>query len=140
MAAIRQFRYRCYFSLALAELSGQLPIHEQAKQLSLCATRALQDVLAYLCERRDVDLSSIVILGMGKLGANELNYSSDIDLIILYDAHQAHGRSQDYVQLTRQLISLLFQKQTADGFGWRVDLRLRPDQGQLPLPYLLISH
>ena len=128
MAAIRQFRYRCYFSLALAELSGQLPIHEQAKQLSLCATRALQDVLAYLCERRDVDLSSIVILGMGKLGANELNYSSDIDLIILYDAHQAHGRSQDYVQLTRQLISL-FQKQTADGFGWRVDLRLRPDPG-----------
>ena len=36
--------------------------------------------------------------------------------------------SQDYVQLTRQLISL-FQKQTADGFGWRVDLRLRPDPG-----------
>ena len=128
MAAIRQFRYRCYFSLALAELSGHLPIHEQAKQLSLCATRALQEVLAYLCARRDVDLSSIVILGMGKLGANELNYSSDIDLIILYDAHQSRGRSQDYVQLTRQLISL-FQKQTADGFGWRVDLRLRPDPG-----------
>lgn len=128
MAVIRQFRHRCYFSLSVAELNGHLPIDEQAQQLSLCATRALEEVLAYLCERRAIPLSSMVILGMGKLGACELNYSSDIDLIILYEAGHGEAQPQDYVQITRHLMTLL-QKQTADGFGWRVDLRLRPDPG-----------
>ncbi len=72
-----------------------------------------------------------VILAMGKHGAGELNYSSDIDLIVLFDAERAPLREPDaaaqfYVRLTRQLVSVL-QDRTADGYVFRVDLRLRPD-------------
>jgi [glutamine synthetase] adenylyltransferase / [glutamine synthetase]-adenylyl-L-tyrosine phosphorylase len=71
------------------------------------------------------------ILAMGKHGAFELNYSSDIDLIILYDPQIAPlsagvEPSTFFVKLTRNLVALL-QNITADGYVFRVDLRLRPD-------------
>ena len=70
---------------------------------------------------------------MGKLGAMELNYSSDIDLIVFYDAERA-GLSPDvepsqfFVRLTRELVRFL-QEHTGDGYVFRTDLRLRPDPG-----------
>ena len=75
--------------------------------------------------------SGFIVLGMGKLGAFELNYSSDIDLIVLYDpAAPALPRGAEpaapFIRLTRDLIRLL-QQRTADGYVFRVDVRLRPD-------------
>ena len=128
MRYIRHYRYRCYVALAIAELYGSLAISEQMTHLSDCAETALEVLLCYLCQRADIAPDSLVILGMGKLGAQELNYSSDIDLIVLYQAKDSTILAQDYVKLTRKLIALL-QTQTGDGFGWRVDLRLRPDPG-----------
>ena len=66
-----------------------------------------------------------------QIGASELNYSSDIDLIILHDPDStplfaADKAQQFYVEQTRALVRLLSQS-TGDGIGWRVDLRLRPD-------------
>jgi glutamate-ammonia-ligase adenylyltransferase len=83
-------------------------------------------------DRRNPEKSSgYIVLAMGKMGAHELNYSSDIDLIVLFDpaaATLAPGveRGQFYVRLTRALVKLL-QERTADGYVFRVDLRLRPD-------------
>lgn len=128
MRHLRHYRYRCYLALCLAELQGIIAIDRQAKALSSCADFALQEVLSYLCARADIPYESMVIMGMGKLGAEELNYSSDIDLIVLYDGTNTDVTSQEYVTVTRALIQI-FQKQTGDGFGWRVDLRLRPDPG-----------
>lgn len=128
MKAVRQYRYRCYLALALAELAGSISVETQMKHLSQCAEFALQEALLHLTERAGISPQAMVILGMGKLGAHELNYSSDIDLIILYDASYEGASSADYVKISRALIQIL-QKQTADGFGWRVDLRLRPDPG-----------
>ena len=128
MRHLRHYRYRCYLALCLAELQGAITIQYQMKALSSCADYALQEVLSYLCRRADIPYETMVILGMGKLGAEELNYSSDIDLIILYDGKKNAVSAQDYVKLTRALIQI-FQKQTGDGFAWRVDLRLRPDPG-----------
>ena len=72
------------------------------------------------------------IIALGKLGAEELNYSSDIDLLILHDLATAPLEQEQaqpfYVGLTRDLVRLL-STATADGIGWRVDLRLRPDPG-----------
>ncbi len=67
---------------------------------------------------------------MGKMGAHELNYSSDIDLIVFFDpaaplAPRASSRGRLFVRLTRSLIKLL-QERTEDGYVFRVDLRLRP--------------
>src|SRR4029078_3417061 len=75
--------------------------------------------------------SGYIVLAMGKMGAFELNYSSDIDLIVLYDpaapALPADAEpSTLYVRLTQRLVKLL-KERTADGYVFRTDLRLRPD-------------
>jgi glutamate-ammonia-ligase adenylyltransferase len=75
--------------------------------------------------------SGWILLAMGKFGAGELNYSSDIDLIVLFDlarARVAGGREPAavFVKLTKRLVALLHER-TADGYVFRIDLRLRPD-------------
>ncbi|HEX4110911.1 MAG TPA: bifunctional [glutamine synthetase] adenylyltransferase/[glutamine synthetase]-adenylyl-L-tyrosine phosphorylase [Stellaceae bacterium] len=75
-------------------------------------------------------------LGLGKLGARELNYSSDIDLILFYDADKVryrgrHSSSQFYSRLAQELVRILSDP-TGDGYVFRVDLRLRPDPGSTP--------
>jgi glutamate-ammonia-ligase adenylyltransferase len=77
--------------------------------------------------------SGLIVWAMGKLGAREINYSSDIDLIVFYDPHIAplgdgveHGLF--FAKLTQQLARML-QDRTADGYVARTDLRLRPDPG-----------
>ncbi|RMF09596.1 MAG: bifunctional [glutamine synthetase] adenylyltransferase/[glutamine synthetase]-adenylyl-L-tyrosine phosphorylase, partial [Alphaproteobacteria bacterium] len=81
--------------------------------------------------------SGFVVLGMGKLGARELNYSSDVDLILLFDNEVVRytGRrspQQFFVRLARDLVKVM-QERTGDGYVFRTDLRLRPDPGATPL-------
>src|SRR3546814_2413464 len=81
--------------------------------------------------------SGFVALCMGKLGARELNYSSDVDLIMLYDQDvvRYQGRKsalECFVRLTQQLVRLLSDR-TEDGYVFRTDLRLRPDPGSTPV-------
>ena len=85
----------------------------------------------------------LVIIGMGKLGARELNYSSDIDLIILYDTNRIktldpHLLQTNFVRLTRDLITLMHER-TPDGYVFRTDLRLRPDPGSTPIAMSVIA-
>ncbi|MEE2996152.1 MAG: bifunctional [glutamine synthetase] adenylyltransferase/[glutamine synthetase]-adenylyl-L-tyrosine phosphorylase [Pseudomonadota bacterium] len=80
--------------------------------------------------------SGLIVLGMGKLGARELNYSSDIDLIILYDQEVVpytgeEGLQRLFTRFSRDLVSLMSER-TADGYVFRTDLRLRPDPGATP--------
>ena len=87
--------------------------------------------------------SGLVVLAMGKLGAGELNYSSDIDLILLYDRDKVEYRGrrtlQDcFVRITRNLVHLL-QDLTEDGYVYRTDLRLRPDPGSTPLAMSVLA-
>ena len=76
--------------------------------------------------------SGYIVLAMGKMGAFELNYSSDIDLIVFYDAAGAGACRRTptpaalFVRVTQRLVKLL-QERTADGYVFRTDLRLRPD-------------
>src|SRR4029077_6943617 len=90
--------------------------------------------------------SGYIVLAMGKMGAFELNYSSDIDLIVLYD-RSAPALPSDaepstfFVRLTQRLVKLL-QERTADGYVFRTDLRLRPDPGstQIAVPPAAALH
>ena len=73
---------------------------------------------------------------MGKLGARELNYSSDIDLILLYDQDMVphtgkNGLQHLFTRFSRHLVSLMDER-TKDGYVFRTDLRLRPDPGATP--------
>ena len=77
-----------------------------------------------------------ICLGMGKLGAKELNFSSDIDLILLFDSDSKNyigrkSKQEFFGQLTRKLVTIL-EERTSDGYVFRVDLRLRPDPGSTP--------
>ncbi|MEK9677272.1 MAG: bifunctional [glutamine synthetase] adenylyltransferase/[glutamine synthetase]-adenylyl-L-tyrosine phosphorylase [Rhodospirillaceae bacterium] len=81
--------------------------------------------------------SGFIVLGMGKLGAYELNYSSDIDLMVFFDrdvidTDNPDNLNRQFVRLTRDLVTMLSER-TADGYVFRTDLRLRPDPSSTPL-------
>lgn len=77
-----------------------------------------------------------VVFSVGKLGANELNYSSDIDLIAFYDKNTLIGKRIFYAQIVQETILLFIEtasQKTGSGFLYRVDFRLRPDGRNAPL-------
>lgn len=144
MQAIRRLRQRTALCVALSDLAGKIDVASQMQWLSMAGETAAQAAVRYLfamaakrnqCPPQSPDLAGCgwTILALGKLGAGELNYSSDIDLIILHDPDnnplfEPDKAQQFYVSQTRALVSLLGQV-TGDGIGWRTDLRLRPDPG-----------
>ncbi len=145
-ATLRGAKARAALLTALADLGGVWSLTEVTGALSAfadaCVARALAAALAPVVARgrlpgmTDNDLSTgagMVVLAMGKLGAGELNFSSDIDLICLFDetrfapADVAAARV-GYVRATRAMCALLSDVR-ADGYVFRTDLRLRPDPG-----------
>lgn len=148
LRALRQFRNRHFLRLLLLELSGTINTEEVMRAWSDCADALIVHALSYckytLSSRygtaRDEAGNEVVllILGMGKLGGRELNYSSDVDLIFAYTAvGQTDGKEQldnqhYFSKLVQQLVQTL-QNVTADGFVFRVDLRLRPNGDSGPL-------
>ena len=140
LAEIRRFRNRAHLAIALSELLAVIDIEQSWALLTQISEEAVQGVTTSLLQGQAVEGCGWVIIGLGKLGAGELNYSSDIDLIALYD-ERANSSADSAVSdkqvrhfnaLTRKLSQLLSQ-QTNDGFGWRVDFRLRPDSAVTPL-------
>src|SRR5579883_985311 len=149
MEALRIARRRVALLVALADITGLWSLDEVTGALSRFADAALQRVARHLLaaaaaageiERGDPEDpardSGLVILGMGKLGGRELNYSSDIDLIILFDAEKLRYRGRTSVQqcaarLARELVRIL-EERTSEGYVFRADLRLRPDPASTP--------
>ncbi len=148
MAALRQLRQRSALCVALADMADLHDIETQMRWLSEAADAAVRSAVSYLfreAARRgqltgdDIAADSggagcgLTVLALGKLGACELNYSSDIDLVLLHDPVDNPLSKRDtsqrfYVEMARGLVRLL-STATRDGIGWRVDLRLRPDPG-----------
>ncbi|MFZ0572384.1 MAG: bifunctional [glutamine synthetase] adenylyltransferase/[glutamine synthetase]-adenylyl-L-tyrosine phosphorylase [Rhodomicrobium sp.] len=146
MRILREGKTGIAFLIAFADLAGIWSVEEVTKRLSEAADRFVGAAVRFLLRRaaragqfqpRDAASpeagSGLVILGMGKFGACELNYSSDIDLIIFFDGRTAPlapgvEPAPFFVRLTRDLVHI-FQERTADGYVFRTDLRLRPDPG-----------
>ena len=141
MVALRHFRRREMIRIAWRDLAGWAELTETLADLSHLADACIQYALDFLyqqaCEKRGTPLLSngkpqqIVVLGMGKLGAYELNYSSDIDLIFAYaeDGVLPDRKSTTYgeffTKLCQSLVKVL-DEMTVDGFVFRTDIRLRP--------------
>ncbi len=151
MNALRLAKRRSALASALADLSGLWSVEQVGEGLSTFAEQALGLAVRHLIAKAvaagtlagEVDGadpargSGWIVLGMGKLGGRELNYSSDIDLIVLYDEEIARytGKTslqQCMVRMTRDLVRLMAER-TAAGFVFRTDLRLRPDPGSTPV-------
>ncbi len=150
MARLRAAKTRVSLVTALADITGLWPLEKVTGALSafagLCLTVTCDHLLGRAAEAGDLDIaeagswsegSGYAVIAMGKLGGGELNYSSDIDLIVLYDediaAYTGRRSLQDcMVRMTGDLIRVM-QERTADGYVFRTDLRLRPDPGATPL-------
>jgi glutamate-ammonia-ligase adenylyltransferase len=143
MRLLRRMRAEASLLIALADIGGVWPLMRVTAALTALADAATGAAVRHLLERaaREGKLrpsrpseteagSGYIVLAMGKMGAAELNYSSDIDLIVFYDAEAPAFSGGEpapfYVRLTRGLVKLL-QERTADGYVFRTDLRLRPD-------------
>ncbi|MGU3492769.1 bifunctional [glutamine synthetase] adenylyltransferase/[glutamine synthetase]-adenylyl-L-tyrosine phosphorylase [Xanthobacteraceae bacterium A53D] len=146
MRALRRMRSEAALVLALADIGGVLPLMQVTRGLTLIADTAVACALDFLLREaaeagklRLADMETpgkgcgLAVIAMGKHGAGELNYSSDVDLILVYDRDVAPlGEGVDaaplYVRMAKGLVRLL-QERTEDGYVLRVDLRLRPDPG-----------
>ncbi len=150
MTVLRKGKSRLALLTAAADLTGSWSLADVTAALSTYAAVSLNMGLEYLLRAEAAagnfeiaDLEDpcrgcgLAILGMGKLGADELNYSSDIDLIVLWDQEIAsyvgrRGPEEGFVRLTRDLVKII-QDRTGDGYVFRTDLRLRPDAGATPV-------
>ncbi len=136
---LRRQRGKLALAVALGDLAGELTLELVTATLSDFADRAIDEaVTAAIAERvPDAAAQGFAVIAMGKLGSRELNYSSDVDLILLFDPAVLPKRARDdagesAVRIGRRLIELL-QQRTAEGYVARVDLRLRPSPEVTPI-------
>ena len=149
MATLRRLRRREMVRIAWRDIGGLADFEETVRDTSDLADAIVAASVDRLHEWQCADLGTpightaepqqFVVLALGKLGASELNFSSDIDLIFTFPENgQTEGgrRSVDndrfFLQLARKLMKVLGEP-TADGFVYRVDMRLRPFGSQGPL-------
>ncbi|HMF07214.1 MAG TPA: bifunctional [glutamine synthetase] adenylyltransferase/[glutamine synthetase]-adenylyl-L-tyrosine phosphorylase, partial [Methylocella sp.] len=156
MRALRLAKQETALVIALTDLGGVFDVVAATEALSRVADRFISVALRYLLREaahadrlRQFDCANpelgcgLVILGLGKLGACELNYSSDVDIVVFFDPNctaVAGGvvPATLYTRITKGLVRLL-QERTADGYVLRVDLRLRPDPGSTAVAISLPS-
>jgi glutamate-ammonia-ligase adenylyltransferase len=146
MKALRVFKAEMALLTALCDLGGVWAVMQVTAALTRCADAAIDGAVRYLFRDAaargqwlgkaadgSVSPDGYIVLAMGKGGAGELNYSSDIDLIVFYDLEAIKlapdvEPSDFFVRLTRDLVQLM-EERTGDGYVFRTDLRLRPDPG-----------
>lgn len=146
MAILRRYKTEVALLVALADLGGVWPVMTVTGALSDAADATTSAAVRFLFKAaiakgdwigpagtRPEAGSGYIVLGMGKHGARELNYSSDIDLIVFYERDLVQLKLgveplAFFVRMTRDLVRLM-QERTGDGYVFRTDLRLRPDPG-----------
>jgi glutamate-ammonia-ligase adenylyltransferase len=149
MRHLRRLKEDAALAIALADLAGLWDVAAVTGALTRVADAAVGAAVGHLVAEaaaqgrmRLADPSDpakgsgYIVLAMGKHGAFELNYSSDIDLIVLYEPRATLVDPDEvqtfFVRLTKRLVKIL-QERTADGYVFRTDLRLRPDPGATPI-------
>ena len=137
--ALRRERRALALVLAIGDLAGAFPLARVMAELSAFADRALDTAIASAIRARvpDAQPAGFLALALGKQGAGELNYSSDIDPILLYDPDTLPRRERDEPaeaaqRYAREIVRLLSEV-TPEGYVIRVDLRLRPAAEVSPL-------
>ncbi len=150
---LRRYRRRELVRIAWRDLSGWADLSQTVSDLSAFADACLENTLNTLYQWQcrdhgtptatDGSKQRLAILGLGKLGARELNFSSDVDLIFVYPkagdtrgAKKSMSNDEFFSRLCRRLIKVI-GRPTADGFVFRVDTRLRPfgENGPLAMDF-----
>ncbi|NBC19548.1 MAG: bifunctional [glutamine synthetase] adenylyltransferase/[glutamine synthetase]-adenylyl-L-tyrosine phosphorylase [Alphaproteobacteria bacterium] len=133
---LRQAKRRCHLIIALADLSGSWDLSAVTRALTQLADTSVQAALGLALAQRGLDATGLFVAALGKMGAHELNYSSDIDLAAFYDPDLFDGGKrapgEAGVRVIRDMARLL-DEQTGEGYVFRTDLRLRPDPRSTPV-------
>lgn len=131
---LRKAKTEIHLACAAGDLSGQWPLETVTSTLSKFADKVLDIAMIEGAKKYDVSTEGFFAIAMGKMGANELNYSSDIDFILFYDPEVfAVGQNQTGIssKIVKHIVYLL-EERTVDGYVFRTDLRLRPDPSSTP--------
>jgi [glutamine synthetase] adenylyltransferase / [glutamine synthetase]-adenylyl-L-tyrosine phosphorylase len=155
MKALRRAKDAVHLATAIADLSRAWPLARVTGALTDFADLALRAALAVagreIAARGDIVLNQaaddpvpgFALIAMGKMGARELNYSSDIDFSAFFDAARlaAAGAREPRVAAVRLVAPLarVLEEVTAEGYVFRTDLRLRPDPGSTPVAVSMTS-
>jgi glutamate-ammonia-ligase adenylyltransferase len=144
MQLLRRLKSEAALLIALCDIGGVWPVMRVTTALTELAVASVQAALHFLLRQEAArgrlsppnpdapeENSGLIVLAMGKMGAGELNYSSDIDLIVFFDPDAntlvADIEPQPFFVRVTQGMARLLQQRTGDGYVFRVDLRLRPD-------------
>ncbi|MFN3200118.1 MAG: bifunctional [glutamate--ammonia ligase]-adenylyl-L-tyrosine phosphorylase/[glutamate--ammonia-ligase] adenylyltransferase [Bradymonadia bacterium] len=152
MVALRHMKFRAFLHITARDVALDRPITETCAELTLLSEVACEQALAVAralvsaahgpALDPEGQIIPFVIVGMGKLGGDELNYSSDIDLIYFYGTDEGSAGEltvHQHFKRVCELLTRLLGEPTAEGFVFRVDLRLRPEGRSGPLCNSLAS-
>jgi glutamate-ammonia-ligase adenylyltransferase len=137
--ALRAFRHQEFLRIAIADLAGSLELEDVQSELTRLAETVVREALALA--RSEVSVRyplpaglRLCVVALGRLGAGEMSYNSDLDLIFIY--HEADvivgGRLEAASRIVQKLIAIL-ESRTREGYAYKIDLRLRPSGNAGPL-------
>ena len=150
MQLLRRTKSEAALLIALCDIGAVWPVMQVTAALTDLAVASVQSALRFLLQQeasrgkmsppnpdRPEEGSGLIVLAMGKMGAGELNFSSDIDLIVFYDASVSSLapdiEPQPFFVRVTQGLSRILQQRSGEGYVFRVDLRLRPDPASTPV-------
>ena len=135
-AALRQAKSMAHLAIAANDLSGRAGLSQTTRDITEFADAALQSALTAALRERGLSADGLFIMALGKMGAFELNYSSDIDVAAFFDPDQFQGGDRDPTDAATRVIqqvSRTLSDRTPEGYVFRTDLRLRPDPSSTPV-------
>ncbi len=137
--ALRFFRHQEFLRIAIADLAGDLTLGEVQQELTLLAAAVLNESIvlarADVASRFEIPPSlRMCVIAMGRLGASEMSYNSDLDLIFVYDDRvDTTGASRVIASRIVQKLIAVLESRTREGYAYKLDLRLRPSGNAGPL-------
>jgi glutamate-ammonia-ligase adenylyltransferase len=135
---IRTFRHQEFLRIAIADVAGDLELREVEAELTLLAetvlSNALELALNEVRSRFEIPKTlKLCCIAMGRLGAGEMSYNSDLDLIFVYDIEGEAIAGREIAARTVQKLIAILESRTREGYSYKLDLRLRPSGNQGPL-------
>ncbi len=137
--ALRAFRHQEFLRIAIADLAGDLELFDVERELTSLAETVLDEAMSLARIQTEARFPipatmQLCAIAMGRLGASEMSYNSDLDLIFVYDdrAEVAGGSREIASRITQKLIAIL-ESRTREGYAYKLDLRLRPSGNAGPL-------
>ncbi len=135
-ADLRRAKKLAHLAIAANDLSGRATLSETTRAITEFADATLEAALQAALRERDLSADGMFVFALGKMGAFELNYSSDIDVAAFFNPDIFQGGDYETAdaaaRVIRRMTSIL-QDRTPDGYVFRTDLRLRPDPSSTPV-------